>query len=76
MNLGYCPNCRAEFEIKETEDKTYTEDCKQCGQRFSWRLLEGTFKKWKPPRVAGIEIKHKRQGEVKTYDKNGIPIIG
>ena len=76
MKFGHCPNCKAEFEIKpEQEDKTYTKTCVTCLERFSYRVADGEFQKWEAPRVAGIEIKHRRSGATKTYDDDGIPVI-
>ena len=78
MNLGYCPSCKAEFDIAKRKDGTYTIDCALCGEPFSFRVVAGKYKKWRPTRIADIQIRGKGGGETEiTYgDKQSdIPVI-
>ena len=78
MNLGYCPTCKAEFDIAKRKDGTYTIDCVLCDESFSFRVVNGKYKKWHPPKIADIQIRGKGGGEPeKTYgDKQSdIPVI-
>ncbi len=80
VNLGYCPTCKAEFEIpKGTEDKTYTIDCLLCGDRFSYCVVDGKHQEWHATKIAGIRVyEKKRQGETAAYgkkDSKDIPVI-
>ncbi len=77
MNFGRCPNCGFKFEIKPDQlDATYTKACRMCSERFSYRIVDGKSKRWVAPRVAGIQIRNKRTGNITTtYDDNGVPIL-
>ena len=79
MNLGSCPTCNTVFDIGERKDGTYTIGCVMCGNRFSFRVVDGHHHEWHPPKIAGIRVyEKKRQGETAAYgkkDSKDIPVI-